>query len=157
MANKLDITGKRYGSLVAVKRTEEKTAQGVYKWECKCDCGGSVLVPVSELNRGKVKSCGCLFVKNKRRMAEKGNTDCVENTKISNLSSKIPKNNTSGHKGVYWMPREEMWMAVIYFQKKRYRLGVFRSYEKAVQAREEAEEKYFKPVLDKYGGNEDEK
>lgn len=151
MANKLDITGSHYGNLVAVKQTDEKTANGVYKWECKCDCGGSVLVPVSELQRGKVKSCGCMYKKNKKRMGEKGNTDCVEDTKIRNLIAKTPKNNTSGHKGVYWMPKEKMWRARIYFQKKSYNLGVFSNYEQAVKAREKAEAEYFAPMLEKHG------
>lgn len=29
-------------------------------WICKCDCGGKAISSVSNINRGHVKSCGCL-------------------------------------------------------------------------------------------------
>lgn len=53
-----DITGKRFGRLVAIKRV------GVYYrsplWECKCDCGNVVNIPILNLNNGGSRSCGCL-------------------------------------------------------------------------------------------------
>lgn len=56
--NKKDITGNRYGRLVAVKSTSEKVNNS-YKWECLCDCGKIVFVSVGSLNSGNTKSCGC--------------------------------------------------------------------------------------------------
>ena len=54
-----DITGRRFGRLVAVKRA----GAGPYgcEWECKCECGGMKIVSVACLNSGDVRSCGCLF------------------------------------------------------------------------------------------------
>lgn len=57
--NVLDITGKRYGKLVAIRPTEERRF-GKVVWECKCDCGNTRYVASSELQNGHVKSCGCL-------------------------------------------------------------------------------------------------
>jgi hypothetical protein len=54
-----DITGQRYGKLVAIKYTGEiKNHSAV--WECKCDCGNSVEVKVKHLLSGATRSCGCL-------------------------------------------------------------------------------------------------
>lgn len=54
---RIDITGKRFGRLVAV----EYVGQGKGSlWRCVCDCGNECIKPIKLLNRGAVKSCGCL-------------------------------------------------------------------------------------------------
>lgn len=55
----LDISGQRFGKLVAIKRAYYKKNQG-YLWLCKCDCGGECLVPAARLRNGNTRSCGCL-------------------------------------------------------------------------------------------------
>ena len=57
-----DLTGQRFGKLVAVRSTEERKDRSVV-WECKCDCGNTVFVSSFKLTRGKRRSCGCLFAK----------------------------------------------------------------------------------------------
>lgn len=47
-----DITGQRFGRLVAVKRLKEK-------WLCKCDCGNESETLLYSLESGRAKSCGC--------------------------------------------------------------------------------------------------
>lgn len=55
-----DLTGKRFGKLVAVSRVKKQYAtQSVYYWNCKCDCGKLTCVQHSGLMFGKAKSCGC--------------------------------------------------------------------------------------------------
>ena len=59
--NTRDITGQRFGRLVAVKRTSDKDKRGkCYLWECSCDCGTVCFVGTDLLLGGGVKSCGCL-------------------------------------------------------------------------------------------------
>lgn len=48
-----DISGKRYGRLVAKERIGKK-------WLFACDCGGQKLVWASNVKRGHTHSCGCL-------------------------------------------------------------------------------------------------
>lgn len=55
-----DITGQRFGLLVAVERTGEKSDNGSLTWHCRCDCGKTRDVPVNYLVQGRTKSCGCL-------------------------------------------------------------------------------------------------
>lgn len=58
----MDITGRRYGKLVALRPTGEKY-QGASLWLCACDCGKLVTVSIGNLNSGQRKSCGCGRVK----------------------------------------------------------------------------------------------
>ena len=57
----LNLTGKRFGKLVAIK-TIEKNKNGEYLWQCKCDCGNEIIANVGNLKNGHTKSCGCLRV-----------------------------------------------------------------------------------------------
>ena len=54
----IDITGHRYGLLMALKPTSEKR-WGSVVWECLCDCGNKKMATASSLRRGTPKSCGC--------------------------------------------------------------------------------------------------
>lgn len=60
---KLDITGNRFGRLVAIRfdcSEKNKCGRKVRKWLCKCDCGNFKSVRIGDLRDGKVRSCGCL-------------------------------------------------------------------------------------------------
>jgi len=59
------------------------------------------------------------------------------------MNSGSYKNNTSGFKGVYWDKSKKEWRALIIVNGKRKHLGNFINKEDAIQAREEAEIKYF--------------
>lgn len=54
-----DITGKRFGRLVAQEPTELRR-NGSTVWLCQCDCGNVHLASYRTLVRGNTKSCGCL-------------------------------------------------------------------------------------------------
>ena len=54
-----DITGQRFGRLTVIERVEnDKHNQA--RWKCLCECGNYTVAVTSELNRGNVRSCGCL-------------------------------------------------------------------------------------------------
>ena len=53
-----NLTGQRFGKLVAVQRLENRNGRTV--WLCRCDCGQTKAVQSNNLKSGKVKSCGCL-------------------------------------------------------------------------------------------------
>lgn len=60
----IDITGRRFGRLVAVQRAER--IGGHTAWECVCDCGKRTVVKTSNLTVGKTQSCGCLWLEKAR-------------------------------------------------------------------------------------------
>lgn len=54
-----DITGKVYGRLTVIERVENDK-HGQARWKCLCECGNYTVAVTTELNRGNVRSCGCL-------------------------------------------------------------------------------------------------
>lgn len=58
MSIKIDLTGQRFGKLVAIE-SSESNKYGKRLWTCQCDCGNMMKAITSELKRGAVKSCGC--------------------------------------------------------------------------------------------------
>lgn len=52
-----DITGKRFGRLVAIKMIGTKG--GHAQWLCQCDCGNEHIATANCLKGGNVSSCGC--------------------------------------------------------------------------------------------------
>ena len=56
---KADLTGQRFGRLVAVKPAQN--INGNTAWECKCDCGNTIVVMTHNLKRKNgTRSCGCI-------------------------------------------------------------------------------------------------
>ncbi len=54
-----DLTGRRFGRLVVLRRCEEK--HRLVRWHCQCDCGVLKVVSATNLTGG-TKSCGCLVL-----------------------------------------------------------------------------------------------
>jgi hypothetical protein len=54
-----DLTGKRFGRLVVVSKTEPNRHKQS-RWVCKCDCGKETIRVHASLMNGDVRSCGCL-------------------------------------------------------------------------------------------------
>lgn len=59
----VDITGQRFGNLVAVGRADVRAVH--VHWRCVCDCGTERVVSGASLRKGATRSCGC----NRRRVA----------------------------------------------------------------------------------------
>ena len=66
--NAKDLTGQRFGRLIAVEPIDSIPGKGVI-WHCQCDCGGTKDVPSTRLLAKKTQSCGCI----KRELQEKQN------------------------------------------------------------------------------------
>ena len=58
--NQKDLTGRRFGHLIAEKMNNRSNNGNM--WLCKCDCGNETLVLSTNLLKGHSKSCGCLRV-----------------------------------------------------------------------------------------------
>ena len=63
----IDLTGKRFGRLVVVKRVGNappspsmKSKVGPIQYLCKCDCGNTTIATGGNLRSGCKRSCGCL-------------------------------------------------------------------------------------------------
>ena len=59
MPNKIDLSGQRFGRLVAMHAMPPKKKGGSTRWLCRCDCGNESTPGTAQLRRGRAKSCGC--------------------------------------------------------------------------------------------------
>lgn len=54
-----DITGQRFGRLVALGYTGSSIPGGKALWLCQCDCGTKIVTEGKGLRNGNAQSCGC--------------------------------------------------------------------------------------------------
>jgi len=83
MSRALQLSGRKFGRLVAQADSGERTSTGRVLWRCICECGRHVNVVASKLANGHTQSCGC-----KRRDAS------IANAKLATKANTI-----HGH---YW-------------------------------------------------------
>ena len=139
-----------------IKATSKRDRGGHVVWECKCTCGKTFLAIPNDIINGEVKSCGCKKIlytpANIKKAVEKHlKQNIVEGTNLQMLRlNKIKSNNTSGYTGVTWDKKRKKWKAQLRFKGKNIYLGRYCNKKDAIKARKEAEEKYFKPILEKY-------
>lgn len=62
-----EISGKKFGRLLAVDRIGSRAGHAL--WLCRCDCGKSTSVIATNLKRGNTTSCGCLAAESLRNRA----------------------------------------------------------------------------------------
>ena len=92
----------------------------------------------------------------KKLLEGRKNKNLVEGTDLGMISRDTPiRTNTSGVIGVCWDNVKNKWVAQIDFQGEHIYLGRFLNKEDAIKARKEAEEKLFKPILEKYERSND--
>lgn len=134
--------GQRFGKLVVLEEL------GAGRVLCKCDCGKTKDINKGHMLNGDITSCGCVMAQS----ANKAKAPyLVNHTYIANIRSGKPsKRSTSGFKGVYWSKSKKKWQAGITCQGVNYELGYFDNINDAIAARLEAEEKYFKPLIDDF-------
>ena len=142
-----DWIGHRFGKLV-VKAYDGKR-NGYHYWRCLCDCGNETVVLQTSLLRGHTSSCGCQakISADKRTLVD---GTCVEVLRAALTKGTIPKNNSSGVRGVYWQKKQQKWCAQIMFKGKMIYLGSYKSIGEAKMARKRAEQKYFGEFLEEY-------
>ncbi len=70
-----DLTGVRSGRLVGVRILPERNKWGSVMWLCRCDCGAETAVSSVRLNKGQIRSCGCLRRENGKERKGKPNLD----------------------------------------------------------------------------------
>ena len=153
----VDITGKRFGRYIVIRKTNQRKNGGVV-WECRCDCGETRFNRTADLTTGRSQSCGCRTREAARKNAPLGKhglktadkNNCVEKTDLRSLKREL-RNNTSGKTGVCWNTGHQKWQARIGFQGKTHHLGYFTEYDEAVKARTEAEKELHEPILERYG------
>ena len=61
---RIDLTGKRFAMLVAIRQVDNEKDKNHSFLECQCDCGNRIIVRKDTLVKGYPKNCGCSLVEN---------------------------------------------------------------------------------------------
>ncbi len=142
-----DIQGQKFHHLTALFPTNKRDNKGSVIWHCRCDCGNEVDIPYNTLAYSNIKSCGCQKKGHDEKL--KSFLTHVAGTSLDMLKSKkLPKDNTTGCKGVYLIRGK--YVAKIVFQKKQYYLGSYDKIEEAINVRKEAERVLFDGFAEHY-------
>lgn len=136
------VLGKTFGDLKVIKRVGQ---EGRSAYLCKCSCGKEIVVLGNDLLRGNNISCGHIR-QEQREIKDK----LVEGTSLYRITEGLSKNNTTGYKGVYYDKKLKKYRASLTLNYKKIHLGSYATAEEAYQARLDAEEKYYKPILDRH-------
>ena len=88
---RLDLTGQRFGKLVALYPiySGEKNKHTI--WHCKCDCGNECDIDMGNLKSGKSQSCGCTQSKQEEniiKLLTKNNIPFIYQYRFKNLKIK---------------------------------------------------------------------
>ena len=74
MSTAAELTGQRFGRLVAVKRAQSPSTRAPSYWLFRCDCGTEKVIRLTDVIRenAPTKSCGCYRRECTRERAKKG-------------------------------------------------------------------------------------
>lgn len=150
--NKKDLLNKKFGRLLVIKETNKRADGGSIVWKCKCDCGNIVEVSSKRLINKIQESCGCLQKERQQNSIKSLNDkQHVEETNLDLIKKKeANSNNKTKVRGVCYITSKKKYKAYLYLNKKYHFLGYYNNINDAIKARKEAEDKYYKPILDKY-------
>ena len=133
-AYKEDLTGKQFGRLTVISKTNRRNASGSVMWKCRCICGNETDVSQGDLVHGGAVSCGCRQKELHDAIVDKLNY--VENTCLEQLQiNKVRKDNRLGVTGVS-QNRYGSYEVRIVLQGRRYYLGSYHDFDEAVIVRE---------------------
>jgi len=139
--------GDRFGRLITVKRVPYR--RSLRAWECRCDCGNTIVVKETSLTRELVKSCGCIRRESFIGVVEKAGF--VDGTCLSVLkSNKVRKDSSTGERCIWRSSEDGMYHVVIHLQRVRHRCGKYETLEEAVKVRDKARARIHGEFLERY-------
>lgn len=116
-----DITGKRFGRLVAICPTEKRERRQIV-WKFRCDCGQETEKPGYLVASGSIQSCGCLNRELSRERLRRGHVMGTNLYRIRQEGDPAQRNNTSGCPGVWYDENLGRYMVRMQFQGVLYRV-----------------------------------
>ena len=157
----LELKNQIINGITLLEKTDKKR-RGAILWKCKCFCGNIFIAEAYRIKNGEIRSCGCkrkVFRKDNFKKARKElSKSFKEGTCLSLIANnKVRKNNKSGITGISIRQNKysTSYIVRICVQGKKIRIGTYKDIEEAIKARKEAEEKYYKPILEKYNKEQD--
>ncbi|GAA3620591.1 AP2 domain-containing protein [Secundilactobacillus similis] len=149
MSKRKDITGQRFGRLIAIEPHGRDCRNGDLLWLCQCDCGNQIVVDGARLRSGSTQSCGCLrrdvsrekYQQNQQFMAQVGDASSLfDQNGIALSSVKVSTRNKSGIIGVSYDKNSDKWFARMMYKGAYVLLKSFDTKAEAIAARQLAQE-----------------
>ena len=142
--------GEKIGYWTVIKPEVFDSKTGKRKTLCRCICGKEKAVLPASLGTGKSLSCGCRRAEKQSDKQLKGKEkgqDIVREIHAANVTAgmdrSLNKNSSTGYTGVSYMKECNKYRAYITLHRKQIGLGCFDDIKDAVEARKNAELKYF--------------
>lgn len=113
-SRRLNLTGKRFNMLTAIKYNGKKGNS--HTWLCVCDCGNETIARTGALTSGQVKSCGCLqkimSAKNPGRKRllntyKQNGESCIGHTVNTNRPFIVDKDDLDKIRGYTWRENKQ--------------------------------------------------
>ena len=144
----IDLTGRHFGRLTVLERAG--CQNGYATWRCRCVCGKEIIAVSTLLLHGEVKSCGCLVsdeAKERQPLMIKAVIRDGTSRNIESTKTRSP----FGVRGVGLSNcKSKRYEAQLTFRRKTVLRKTFETLEEAIAARKDAEEKYYKPLIEKW-------
>ena len=145
-ANRSDLSGRRFGRLEVLMRSDKRGSRGartVPLWECRCDCGAITYKATDTLTNSSISMCAeCSAKYASKKMRE--SLGYVAGTQISRIKDDKPNvTSSSGVRGVYYDKRTGLWRARLRFKGQLMNFGSYKNFDDALKARKDAEAEYF--------------
>lgn len=103
MSRIIDLTGKRFGKYIVLRRDDTKPKGKTCKvyWLCQCDCGTIKSVRADHLKSGATTSCGC---EHKKIVSEKATID-LTGQRFGQLTviEKVNNPRENNDRSAYWL------------------------------------------------------
>lgn len=152
--------GKMYGELeiidISIGKVDYAKTRNIAYAKTRCiKCGDIHTSKLNHLVSSGVSHCTECLRKEERNCIKLAREICPEDTNLLTLKKtiqgtrKMNKNNKTNHTGVYKRGNGR-YLASIRFQGKNIHLGVFDDINDAIDARKDAEKKYFGTFLERY-------
>lgn len=100
----IDISGQRFGRLIAIERAEipfNRKTKGIY-WLCKCDCGKYKVILKASLIARLTLSCGCFKDELSSQNGKKGSIKHVQNLIEKRFGKLVVKKLEYINCGAHW-------------------------------------------------------
>lgn len=139
-----DYINKKFNKLTLIKNLNKIDHNYSKLALFRCDCGNEKELIFTQVLHGEVQSCGC----NVRTFSNLKESETRKGKLIAILNNKKKRNTSTGYYGISLVNNK--YRVRITINKKNIHIGYFTKLEDAIKARKQAEDKYFKPIIDKH-------
>ena len=132
--------GKKFNHLTLIKNLNKVNKDNSKIALFKCDCGNIKELVFTQVLNNEIKTCGC-----KQGYLSNDSKKKKQTSLLNFYKNKTMKNNRTGYTGISFVNGK--YRVRIQINKKSKHIGYFDNLDKAIEARKQAEGKYFSTLI----------